>query len=109
MNLTGLIAQFQGQQPGTDAFQQIKTGCLNLVGEDPVNATAYYLIASFARSYVLLYEEEAVTFDIANRAKAQMLDYLKRIHDVSQNASAETRLSTLNSITLDYLKSDRIF
>lgn len=109
MNLTELIAQFEGQQPGTDAYEQIKTVCLNLVGEDSANATAYYLIANFARSYVLLYEEEAVTFDIANKAKAQMLDYLKRIHNVSQNASAEARLSTLNSITLDYLKSDRIF
>jgi hypothetical protein len=109
MNLTELISQFEGQPPGTDAYKQIKTVCLNLASEESANATAYYLIANFARSYVLLYEEEAVTFDIANKAKAQLLDYLKRIHGVSQNASAEARLSTLNAITLDYLKSSRIF
>lgn len=108
MTLTKLIAQFQNEQPGTDAYQQIKAVCLELVSEDPSNAAAYYLIASFARSYVMLYEEEAVTLDTANKAKAQLLDYLTRIHG-AQNALPESRLSTLNSIAIDYLKSDRVF
>jgi hypothetical protein len=54
MNLTELIAQFQEQQPGTDSYKQIKTVCLSLASEEPAYATAYYLIASFARSYVIL-------------------------------------------------------
>jgi hypothetical protein len=109
MNLTEVITQFQDTPPGTDAYKEVKAACLNLIKGDPHNAAAYYLIVGFARSYVILYEEEAVTFDTANKAKAQMLDYMRRIESALTSNSHEARLSSLNSIVLDYLQSERIF
>ncbi|MES2536504.1 MAG: hypothetical protein V4632_11595 [Pseudomonadota bacterium] len=108
-NLTEALLQFQNSQPGTDAYKELKAACLNLIKGDPHNAAAYYLIAGFARSYVILHEEEAVTFEMANAAKAQMLDYLRRIESILTSLSADARMSSLNSIVLDYLQSDKIF
>jgi hypothetical protein len=109
MDLTTLLAKFKQSPPGTDAYQALKDACLDLIKSDPNNAASYFLISRFARSYVLLQEEEAVTFEIAERAKKQMVDYLTRIHSANEHGSAENRLSSLNSIVLDYLQSERIF
>ena len=108
MHLDHIISEFRNQPPGTDAYQNLKDQVLQLTGNDPSNATAYFLIFGFARSYVLLYEEEAVTVDTAHAAKAQMLDYLERIHK-ALGLPAETRLQVLNDITTHYLNSARIF
>jgi hypothetical protein len=108
MKLAHIISEFRDQPPGTDAYQRLKEQSLQLIGDDPSNAAAYFLIFGFARSYVLLYEEEAVTVDTAHAAKAQMLDYLQRISD-SLGLSTESRLQTLNDITTHYLNSTRIF
>lgn len=108
MKLAPIISEFQNQQPGTDAYQSLKDQALELIGVDSSNAAAYFLIFGFARSYVLLYEEEAVTVELARTAKAQMLDYLQQIND-SLALPAETRLRVLNDITTSYLNSTRIF
>lgn len=108
MKLADLILQFKNQQPGTDSYESLRAACLELASEDSAYATAYYLIYGFARSYVMLYEEEAVTFDVANKVKAQMLKYLERI-EAAQNSSADEKLAALNFITTDYLNSSKIF
>ena len=108
-SLTEVIAQFENSLAGTDTYKVLKAACLNLIKQDPHHAAAYYPIFVFARSYVILYEEEAVTFETANKAKAQMLDYLKRIESALSSDSQEALLSSLNSIVLDYLQSERIF
>ncbi|MNO09964.1 hypothetical protein D3C81_2335290 [compost metagenome] len=56
----------------------------------------------------MLYEEEAVTVDIARKAKTTMLDYLHRIV-AAQNGNAEARLAAINAIAADYLHSEKIF
>jgi hypothetical protein len=108
MKLAHIISEFRDQPPGTDACQNLKDQVLQLIKDDPSNATAFFLVVGFARSYVLLYEEEAVTVDAAHAAKAQMLDYLQRIDD-SPGSAAETRLQTLNDIISHSLSSTRIF
>ncbi|MNR79921.1 hypothetical protein D3C72_106340 [compost metagenome] len=108
MNLAEIVSQFESGVAGTDAYVELRTQVLPLTEQDPANAAAYFLIANFARSYVMLYEEEAVTVDIARKAKSAMLDYLQRIVAV-QNADAEARLAAINAIAVDYLRSEKIF
>ena len=79
MNLAEIVSQFESGEAGTDAYVELRAQCLPLIETDPANAAAYFLIANFARSYVMLYEEEAVTVEVARKAKTAMLDYLHRI------------------------------
>lgn len=108
MNLAEIVSQFEAGEAGIDAYVELRAQCLPLVEKDSANAAAYFLIANFARSYVILYEEEAVTVEIARKAKATMLDYLQRIV-AAQNGSAEARLAAINAIAVDYLNSEKIF
>lgn len=109
MDLTTLISKFEQSPPGTDAYKTLKADCLDAIKSDPNNASAYFMVSRFARSYVLLHEEEAVSVEVAQNAKQQMLDYLGRIRSVAVHGTAESRLSSLNSIVLDYLQSERLF
>jgi hypothetical protein len=109
MTFTQIREAFEGAEPGTDLYKDLQRECLAMIKKEPANAAAYFLISQFSRSYVILFEEEAVTVDVAAKAKAQMLDYLTRLENVSTQTSAEARLSAVNSIVLDYLQSDRIF
>jgi hypothetical protein len=109
MSLTEVITQFENTPPGTDAFKELNAACLNLIKVDPNHAGLYYPFIVFTRSYVILHEEEAVTFAAANKAKDQMLSYLKRIESALTSDSPEAFLSSLNWIVLDYLQSERVF
>ncbi|MBX9799867.1 MAG: hypothetical protein K2Y13_10450 [Burkholderiaceae bacterium] len=108
MNLAEIVSQFESGEAGTDAYVELRAQCLPLIEKDSANAAAYFLIANFARSYVMLYEEEAVTVEVARKAKTAMLDYLHRIV-AAQGGNAEVRLAAINAIAVDYLHSDKIF
>ncbi|MBF8179629.1 hypothetical protein [Herminiimonas contaminans] len=108
MNLAEIVSQFESGEAGTDAYVELRAQCLPLIEKDSANAAAYFLIANFARSYVMLYEEEAVTVEVARKAKIAMLDYLHRIV-AAQGGNAEVRLAAINAIAVDYLHSDKIF
>ena len=76
---------------------------------DPDNAGAYFLIAGFARSYVLLHDEDAVPAALAQRAQSQLLRYLEMVASAIADGSAAARLAVLNAVVLDYMQSDRVF
>lgn len=109
MTFNDLVSNFHATPACTDAFDVLRRGCLDLIRDEPNNAIAYYLIAGFARTYVILFDEEATDPQIANTAKEQIEDYLRRIQSVLAHRSPEMLVSSLNSIVLDYLESDRIF
>jgi uncharacterized membrane protein len=92
-----------------DAYEELKGVCMQLSKTDPDNAAVYFLVFGFARSYVLLYEEDAVPPERAQRAKRQMSRYLDILASALADGSTLARLSALNAVVLDYLQSDRIF
>ena len=53
MNLAEIVSQFEAGEAGTDAYVELRAQCLPLVEKDSANAAAYFLIANFARSYVI--------------------------------------------------------
>ena len=109
MLLKDVLQKFKEQAPGTDAYKEVKAKCLELMTSDPNNAAAYFLIFGFARSYVLLFEEEAVSPDLASRAKKQLEHYMDILCSAIADGTVEAKMSSLNAIVLDYLQSDRIF
>jgi hypothetical protein len=109
MSLKNVLQTFRSHSPGTDAYKEVKASCLNLARTDADNATAYFLVFGFARSYVLLFEEEAVPPDLAHRAQDQLAKYMELLCEGIVAGTAEARLSSLNAVVLDYLQSDRIF
>ena len=69
----------------------------------------YSYIYGFAKNYVLLYEDEAVTSHFAQSAKQQLIDYMMILDEALQEQNAQAILQTLNSISNQYMKSSRIF
>jgi hypothetical protein len=109
MSLTNVLQEFSACPPGTDAYKEVKARCLALAKTDPANAAAYFLVFGFARSYVLLFEEEAVPPELADRAKKQLVRYLEILASGIADGTADAKLSSLNAVVLDYLQSERIF
>jgi hypothetical protein len=109
MSFNDVVRAFSEAVVCTDAYEELKHECLQLSKSDPDNAGAYFLIAGFARSYVLLHDEEAVPAEVAQRAQRQLVRYLEMVASAIADGSAYARLSALNAIVLDYTQSDRIF
>jgi hypothetical protein len=109
MSFNDVVRGFSNGIACTDAYEELKRSCLQLSKTDPENAAAYFLVSGFARSYVLLYEEEAVPAELAQRAKRQMTRYLEMLASSIADGGASARLSALNAVVLDYLQSDRVF
>jgi hypothetical protein len=65
MSFSDVVHEFSNSLACTDAFEDLKHECLQLSKTDPENAAACFLTFGFARSYVLLYDEEAVPTELA--------------------------------------------
>lgn len=109
MNFTELIQRFAAQAPGTDSFLKVKEGSLALIISDSEHAAAYFLIYGFARSYVLLYEDQPIEPAFAETAKTQLLSYMNRLDEAFKTGTAEALVAAMNWIVLDYGRSGKIF
>lgn len=108
MNFRDLTTTFDASAPGTDAFLEVKRGTLALVRDDPDRAAAYFLIYGFARSYVILHDDEPITPDFANASKNQLLGYMRTV-DAALDQGAEALLGALREIVNHYLHSGKPF
>jgi len=111
MNFQTILLSFKNQSTCTDAFKDLKNACEQFLKEsqNTKEKAAVYLIYGFARSYVILYEDEAVTSEFANTSKTKLIDYMECLNEalLSQNDSAI--LNALNQVSDDYIKSSRVF
>lgn len=109
MNFSELIQRFAAQVPGTDSFLKVKEGTLALISSDSEHAGAYFLIYGFARSYVILYEDQGIDPAFAETAKQQLLAYMNRLNDAFASGQAADMVVAQNWIVLDYGRSGKIF
>jgi hypothetical protein len=109
MSFNDVVRGFSACVPCTDAYEELKSQCLRLSKAEPENAGACFLVAGFARSYVLLYDEEAVPAAQGQAAHRQMIRYLEMLASAIADGGASARLAALNAVVLDYMQSDRIF
>ncbi|MFS8932190.1 conserved protein of unknown function (plasmid) [Cupriavidus taiwanensis] len=101
MDFKTVTEQFASSVPGTDAFLKVKEQSLALMSADPDHAAAYFLVYGFARSYVILHDDEGITTDVANAAQAQLLGYMRSIEQSLSGGDKEL-LGAMNRIVLDY-------
>jgi hypothetical protein len=108
MNFSDLTNTFDASAPGTDAFLEVKRGMLALIGDDPDRATAYFLIYGFARSYVILHDDEPIAPGFAHASKNQLLAYMRTV-DAALDRGAEALLAASRDIIKHYLDSGKPF
>lgn len=101
MTFQEIAARFERSGSGSDSFKALSRSAFDLMKEDPDNAGLYFLVGVAAKSYVRVYEDQAVTEEIAERAKRILAGYNGRIA-ASLEQDAAARFSVLSAITLDY-------
>lgn len=109
MNFSEITQEFQEFVPCIDAYKNVKNGMKELIKDEPEYASAYFIIFGFARSYILLYEDQAVSDEISRKAKDELLEYMKLLDEKIKNGSNSDVLIAMNKITHDYWLGDRIF
>ena len=101
MNFQATAAQFAASESGTDSFKTLYKDAFHLVETDTENAGLYFVIAVIAQAYVRRYEDEAVTTELANRAKALLQRFNAKIVE-GLDADAATRLRLLGEVAAEY-------
>jgi len=111
MNFQTILLSFTNQSTGTDAFKELKNACEQSLKEsqNTKEKAAVYLIYGFARSYVILYEDEAVTSEFANTSKSMLIDYMECLNEALLSKDDSAILNALNQVSDDYIKSSRVF
>ena len=111
MMFQSLFEQFQALPSGTDSFKQLKNHCEQQIKTTDLalEQTALFLIYVFAKNYVLLYEDQAVTADFSNAAKTQLLTYMQQLNAAFETQDKALILDRLNQVTQDYMLSSRVF
>lgn len=111
MTFSAILEQFQNLPFGTDAFKQLKINCESQIAhsESDFEKTAIFMIYGFAKNYVLLYEDQAITAEFASKAKSQLLEYMHQFNTALRTNSSQKILETYNQVTNHYMHSSRIF
>jgi hypothetical protein len=108
MNFSQVTDQFETSAPGTDAFLTVKEEMRSLIASDSARAAAYFLVYGFARSYVILHDDEDITVEYARTAKARLLQYMRLI-EASIPLDEKSLLEAMNKIIVDYDSSREPF
>ena len=111
MTFQAILSQFKSLSSGTEAFKQLKKDCeaLILSGAATEESTALFLIYGFARSYVLLYEDDPVTSEFSQAAKQQLIVYMEQMNQAFQANDPAKILQAYNDVVQDYMKGQRVF
>lgn len=106
-----LLKQFQNLSNGSDAFKQLKNQCEAhiLNADSSLEKSTLFLIYGFAKNYVLLYEDQAVTAEFSAAAKTQLLGYMQQLNQAIETGDKALILDSLNQVTADYMQSSRVF
>ncbi|ATZ65476.1 hypothetical protein [Acinetobacter bereziniae] len=111
MTFSAILEQFQNLPFGTDAFKQLKINCEDQIldCESDFEKTALFIIYGFAKNYVLLYEDQAITAEFATKAKSQLLDYMHQFNSALRSNNSQQIMQSYNQVSNHYMHSSRIF
>ena len=79
MTFQETAAQFAQSGGGTDDFKRLYKEAFNLMKTDSANAALYFVIGVAAHAYVLTYEDQAVTTELAESAKATLVGFCRKL------------------------------
>lgn len=109
MNFAEMVNEFSKTLPGTESFKRVRKNCLEIINHNPDQAAAAFLIAGFCRNYVLLYEEEALSFNFAQRNHKLLLGYMGKLEKALRTQDPTEVLQSLNQVICHYSQSDCAF
>lgn len=101
MNFQDSAAQFERSGGGTDDFKRLYKDAFELMKSDAANAGLYFVIGVAAHAYVIRYEDQAVTTELAESAKATLVGFCRKIC-TALAADPTTRLTLLGEVASDY-------
>ena len=101
MTFQETAAQFEKSDGGTDDFKRLYKEAFELMKGDSANAGLYFVIGVAAHAYVMRYEDQAVTMELAESAKAALVGINTKILQAIA-ADATTRLKLLGEVASEY-------
>ena len=109
MTFSEVTKTFATSLPGTDSYVKLRKAMRVLIQEDPSNAAVYFLIFGFARTYVMLYEDQEVSPQFAEDNQKLMLSYLNILDEALKKQDAESIYQALNKVVNEYENSKKVF
>jgi hypothetical protein len=100
--------RFETAESGTDSFKLLYKAAFNLMTQDPAHAAFYFVIGVAAHGYVMQYEDQGVSPEFADKAKATVVDFNKKISQALA-APPDVGLRLLGEVTSDYQFNVREF
>ena len=101
MTFDEAASRFEIAESGTDSFKLLYKSAFRLMTDNPANAAFYFVIGVAAHGYVIQYEDQGVSPEFADKAKAIVVNFNKKI--VQALASPpEVGLRLLGEVTADY-------
>jgi len=101
MTFQEIADRFERSGSGSDAFKALSRSAFDLMKEDSQNAALFFVIGVAAKSYVRVYEDQAVTEAVAERAKTILSGYAAKVVQALADEPA-TRFRLLSEISFDY-------
>lgn len=93
--------RFEAAESGTDSFKLLYKAAFRLMAEDPARAAFYFVIGVAAHGYVLQYEDQGVSPEAADKAKAIVVGFNKKIAQALASPP-DAGLRLLGEVTSDY-------
>ena len=101
MTFQDIADRFERSGSGSDAFKALSKSAFDLMKEDSENAALFFVIGVAAKSYVRVYEDQAVTEAVAERAKTILCGYTAQVQQALAAQPAE-RFRVASRIAADY-------
>lgn len=109
MTFSEVVKTFSSSLPGTDTYVKLRKAMQQLIQEDPNNASVYFLIFGFARTYVMLYEDQEVSPQFAEDNQKLMLSYLNILEEALKQSDSASLYQALNRVVNEYENSKKVF
>lgn len=109
MTFSEVTKTFATSLPGTDSYVKLRKAMHSLIQDDPKNAAVYFLIFGFARTYVMLYEDQEVSPQFAEDNQKLMLSYLNILDEALKKQDAQSIYQALNKVVNEYENSKKVF
>lgn len=101
MNFENIASRFASAEPGTDSFKMLYRDCFQLMKSDPLHAGLYFVVGIAAQAYVRKYEDQGVTCDFSDAAKAILVGYNSKVV-LALASDANVKLQLLGEVAIDY-------
>jgi hypothetical protein len=93
--------RFATAESGTDSFKLLYKAAFSLMTQQPAQAAFFFVIGVAAHNYVLQYEDQGVSPEFADKAKAVVVGFNEKIAQALA-APPDIGLRLLGEVTSDY-------